>query len=378
MNIPVTRPVLGEEEIAAVADRLLSGWLVQGPKVAEFEALWATFVGAPHAKATSSCTTALHLALIGVGVGPGDEVIVPSFTWVATANVVEYCGATPVLVDVDPVTFNIDPLAAERAVTSRTKAIMPVHVFGLSADMDPILQLARRHDLRVVEDGACACGSLYKGRHVGTFGDVGCFSFHPRKAITTGEGGMLTTGSADLGRLFEVLRSHGAESSDLARHSSENGFALPEFNVLGFNYRMTDIQGAIGVEQMHKLPSILEARRAVAHRYLDELADVTAVSLPFEPEGYRHVYQSFVIMVEDSQAGRDKLALGLQEAGIASRQGTHAVHTLGYYQKKYDWSPSDCPNALRADRQSLTLPVFAGMTWEEQSYVIANVRAAFS
>jgi len=376
MKLPVTKPCLGQEEIQAVAERLLSGWVVQGPKVAEFERLWAEFVGARFARATSSCTTALHLALLSLGVDPGDEVIVPAFTWVATANAVEYCSAKPVFVDIDPRTFNIDPAQIESKITPRTKVILPVHEFGLSADMDAIMAVARKHNLHIVEDAACACGTRYHGQHVGTFGDVGCFSFHPRKAITTGEGGMLTTDDKDKARLFEVLRSHGSETSDLARHE-EKSFALPEFNKLGFNYRMTDIQGAIGVEQMKKLDWILEQRRARVHRYTQQLSGLPGLVLPIEPERYTHVYQSYVTLVEGGHAERDRVALALQDKGIATRQGTHALHALGYYREKYDFKPEDCPNAWAADQQSMALPLYATMTDEEQDYVISSMREVF-
>lgn len=375
MKIPVTRPVFGDEEIDAVAACLRSGWVVQGPKVAEFEALWAGYTGARFARATTSCTTALHLAMIAIGIEPGDEVIVPAFTWVATANAVEYCGATPVFADIDLRTFNLDPAAIEARITPRTKAIVPVHEFGLSADMTAILEIAARHDLRVVEDAACATGTRHQGRHVGTFGDVGCFSFHPRKAISTGEGGMLTTDDETAATLVEVLRSHGAEESDLARHAGTGGFALPEFNRLGFNYRMTDIQAAIGVEQMARLEGILEVRRSLAARYDEALGDLDGLRTPFEPVGDTHVYQSYVTFVEDGHEARDRLAARLGDEGIASRQGTHAVHALGYYRDRYDLSPGDFPNAWAADRQSLTLPVFAGMSDEEHAHVVAAVRA---
>ena len=374
MNIPITKPVLGEEEAAAVAECLRSGWLVQGPKVAEFEQLWQEYTGARYARATSSCTTALHLALIGVGVGPGDEVIVPAFTWVATPNAVEYCGARPVFVDIDLATFNLDVDAIEDAITERTRAIVVVHEFGLAADMTPLLAVARRHGLAVVEDAACGCGALYEGRHVGTFGDAGCFSFHPRKAITTGEGGMVTTESERIAHDVELLRTHGAEASDLARHIGGRGFALPEFNRLGFNYRMTDIQAAIGVVQMGRLQSVLDDRRAVAHRFTAELQDLPNITVPLEPDGRRHVYQSYVTLVGDRGEDRDRVAVALQDEGITTRQGTHAVHALGYYRQKYGYAPEDMPNAWLADQQSLTLPVYASMTDEEQSYVITQVR----
>jgi perosamine synthetase len=378
MSIPVTRPVIGDEEIAAVAECLRSGWLVQGPKVAEFEQLWQTYTGAGYARATTSCTTALHLALLAVGIKPGDEVIVPAFTWVATPNSVEFCGATPVFVDIDPTTFNIDVAAIETAITPQTVAIMPVHEFGLSADMDPLMSVARKHGLKVVEDAACACGSLYRGQHVGTFGDAGAFSFHPRKAITTGEGGMVTTDDGQMAHVVEVLRSHGAEASDLERHASSDGFALPEFNRLGYNYRMTDLQGAIGIAQMGRLAGVLQARREVAQRFSEELSGLTGLTVPVEPAGTRHVYQSYVTMIGESGKERNRVAHALQEAGIATRQGTHAVHALGYYRDKYGLSPEDMPNAWRADRQSLTLPVYAGMSDEEQTYVITQVRKVLS
>lgn len=374
MNIPVTKPIMGQEEVSAVAECLLSGWLVQGPKVAEFERLWREYSGATFARATTSCTTALHLALLAVGVRPGDEVIVPAFTWVATANAVEYCGARPVFVDIDPTTFNIDVSAIEAAITPRTRAVVPVHEFGLAADMDPLLDIAARHGLKVVEDAACASGSLYASRHVGTFGDAGAFSFHPRKAITTGEGGMVTSGDPGIDRVVEVLRSHGAETSDLARHTGGRGFELPEFNLLGYNYRMTDVQAAIGIVQMGRLETTVAARREVAQRFTDELAGIPSLTLPSEPAGSRHAFQSYVTMVEDSGDDRDRVALALQQEGIATRQGTHAVHALGYYRTKYGYSPQDMPHAWRADRQSLTLPVYAGMTDEEQSYVVSRVR----
>jgi perosamine synthetase len=378
MNIPVTKPCLGQEEIRAVADRLISGWVVQGPKVREFEERYAAFVGSRFARATTSCTTALHLSLLALGIGPGDEVLVPAFTYVATANAVLYCGATPVFVDIDIRTFNVDVAQIESRITDRTRMILPVHEFGLSADMDAILAVAGKHELLVVEDAACACGARYRGRHVGTFGKAGCFSFHPRKAITTGEGGMITTNDERLAQQIDVLRAHGASTSDLARHQSKDGFVLPEFNELGYNYRMTDIQGAIGVEQMKKLGWILDQRCARAERYTAQLAGIPGLQTPFVPQGYEHVYQSYVTLVEASPEERDRVALELQGRGIATRQGTHAVHALGLYRKRFGLRPEDYPVAWKADRQSMTLPLYATMTDEEQDYVVEHVREILS
>jgi perosamine synthetase len=384
VNIPVTKPCLGQEEIGAVAERLLGGWVVQGPKVREFEEAFAAYVGARFARATTSCTTALHLALLCLGVGPGDEVIVPALTYVATANAVLYCGATPVFVDIDVPTFDIDAGAIEAKITPRTKVILPVHEFGLPADMPAILAIANRRGVAVLEDAACATGSRLGGRHVGTFGRAGCFSFHPRKAITTGEGGMIVTDDEELAAHVEVLRSHGASVSDFARHQAQAqaegqgqaaapSFALPDFDELGFNYRMTDIQAAIGVEQMKKLPWILSARQARAARYTELLSRQRGLALPTTPAGTEHAFQSYVTMVQGGHAERDRVALALQARGIATRQGTHAVHALGLYRSRFGLSPEECPNAWRADRQSMTLPLYATMTDEEQDYVVRNI-----
>ncbi len=375
MNIPVTKPVLGEEEIKAVAERLLGGWVVQGPKVREFEEQFAKYAGTKYAKATTSCTTALHLALITLGIGPGDEVLVPALTYVATANSVVYCGAKPVFVDIDLATFNMDVNRIESKIGPRTKAIMPVHEFGLAADMDAIMAIAKKHDLPVIEDAACATGTRYHGRHIGGIGKLGCFSFHPRKAITSGEGGMITTDDEAIAARIEVLRSHGASMSDLARHEKGGaGFVLPDFDELGFNYRMTDIQAAIGVEQMKKLPWILSARQERAKRFSEKLAGIPGLTLPVTPDGYEHAFQSYVTLVDKSHEERDRVALALQAKGIATRQGTHAVHALGYYRTKFGTKVEDCPVAWKADRQSMTLPLYATMTDEEQDYVVHHVK----
>ena len=374
MKIPIAKPYFGPEEKQAVIEPLNTGWVVQGPKVQEFENMVARVIGVEHAIAVSSCTTALHLALVGLVIGIGDEVIVPSFTYVATANAIEYAGATPVFCDIDLDTFNIDVKQIESKITDKTKAIIPVHLFGLSADMNPIMKLAEKYGLKIIEDAACALAAQYEGRAAGGIGDVGCFSFHPRKIITTGEGGMLITNNSNLAERLRALRSHGATISDLARHK-KGGFLLPEFNLLGYNYRMTDLQGAIGVEQMKKLDWIIENRIRLAQRYDEMLEDIDWLKIPYVPPNSKHTYQSYVTLVtENSPLSRNDIMQKLEDAGVSTRQGTHAVHTLGYYKQKYGFQESDFQNSLKADRQSMALPLFPQMTDEEQNYVVKGIK----
>jgi len=379
MNIPITKPYLGEEEKKAVNEVIDSGWLVQGKKVAEFEDMFCQYTGARFAKATTSCTTALHLALVALGLGPGDEVLLPAFTFIASANAIEYTGAKPVFIDIDLKTFNIDPLKVEKYLEkdkkegSKVRAIMPVHLFGLCTDMDPIMELAAHYNLCVIEDAACALGSLYNSRHAGTIGHIGCFSFHPRKPITTGEGGMLTTNSPDVATVVQSLRDHGAATTDLTRHEKGDSL-LPGYSILGYNYRMTDIQGAIGVEQMKKFPGIIKRKIEKAGRYNRGLQDIRWLQTPYVPKGYKHTYQSYVILTRDSQI-RNLAMWNLKEKGIATRQGTHAVHILDYYKQKYNIKANDYTNALAADERSLTLPLYPQMTSEEQEYVIEYIRS---
>ncbi|MEW6096956.1 MAG: DegT/DnrJ/EryC1/StrS family aminotransferase [bacterium] len=370
MKIPITKPYFTEDEEKAVIEVLRSGWVCQGAKVAEFETQFADWTQAKYAIATSSCTTALHLTLIACGIGAGNEVIVPSFTFVATANAVEYQQAKPVFVDISLKSFNLDVEKIEEKITRKTKAIIPVHLFGLSAEMGPILELATKYNLKVIEDAACGIGTKYKGKPVGTFGDAGCFSFHPRKSVTTGEGGMITTDDSGIAEKVKMLRDHGASVSDIERHK-KGEFTLPEYNLVGYNYRMTDIQGALGIAQMKKLELILERRRELAQRYNEALKDISWISLPWEMTGYHHTYQSYVLLInDDAPVLRDDLALRLINKGISVRQGTHAVHTLGYYRQKYNIEPADFPASLKAHNQSLTLPLYFNMSAEEQNYVI--------
>lgn len=383
MTIPITKPFFGPQELQAVQRPLESGWVVQGPFVRQFEEQFSAFTGVPFSIATSSCTTALHIAVAALELKPGDEVIVPAFTWVSTANVVEYMDARPVFCDIDLRTFNIDASQIQALITPRTVGIIPVHLFGLCADMGPILEIAQEHNLWLVEDAACAFGAWYDGKHAGTLGDVGCFSFHPRKSITTGEGGMLTTQREDLDRLARSLRDHGASRSDLARHTGKAAFLLAEYNHLGYNYRMTDIQGALGCAQMERAEWILDQRSRCARLYDEMLAEVAWLERPMVPDGYVHGYQAYVCLFRPEEPTlanvprlhqlRNELMMRLEAKGIATRQGTHAVVIQGYYAEKYGLQPEQFPNAYLADRLSLTLPLYPQMTDEEQTLVFDSL-----
>ena len=392
MKVPITRPWFDDAEKNAIVKPLETGWVVQGPYVAEFEKKFAAFTGAKYAFATSNCTTALHLGLLALGIGPGDRVIVPSFTFIASANVVEYVGATPVFCDIDLTTYNINVEQVRRLLESdidRTiKAVMPVNLFGLCADLLAVMELAEEFDLKVIEDSACGLGGSIDGKHSGTFGHVGCFSFHPRKAITTGEGGMIVTDDPQIAEKVASLRDHGGTKSDRERHLAKGGFALPDYNVVGYNYRMTDFQGAIGTCQMDKLQAILDTRRTLAARYDRDLnCGLGKIKPPLIPQGYLSGYQAYVGLyidgdntaeltvnkIDELGAERNKLMANLEESGISTRQGTHAVHIQGYYKKKYSLRESDYINSYTADRLTIALPLFHGMSNEEYAYVIERL-----
>ena len=385
--IPITKPVFDESDFALIQEPLKTGWVVQGKFVKQFEDTFAAMTRSAHAIATTSCTTAMHTSVAALRLKPGDEVLVPAFTWIATPNCVEYMGARPVFVDVDLATFNVDVQEIERQITPRTRGIIPVHLFGLSADMGAIMDIARRHGLWVMEDAACGFDSWYRGRHVGTFSELGCFSFHPRKAITTGEGGMIVTQNDHLAALCRTLRDHGASRSDLERHRGKASFLLGEFHELGFNFRMTDIQAALGVAQMEKAQKIMAGRRAAAERYDTALAGSEWLQLPFRHQDYIHGMQSYVCLfrpeaptmsnVERLSDCRNKIMSSLEESGIITRQGTHAPPHLHYYAEKYGIHPEDFPNAYMAELLSLTLPLYSSMSNEETERVVSELSAAF-
>ena len=384
MKISIARTSLQQNEIESVLGPLQSGWLVQGPKVREFEEKWSAFTGAEHSIAVTSCTTALHLSLAALGFGAGDEAIVPAFTWISTANVVEHLGGKVVFCDIDLSTFNIDVNIIEELITPKTKAILPVHLFGLSAEMEPILALAKKHNLWVVEDAACGFGSKLNGKHAGTFGDTGCFSFHPRKAITTGEGGMVTTNNAELAEKLRRLRDHGAAMSDLQRHLGPKPYLLADHPDAGYNQRMTDIQGALGSAQMDRAAEIIAERQRLAHRYDEAFADLDWLQTPSNLDDYEHGYQSYPCLfhpkrinastIKQINQERNQWMEELQEKGISTRPATHAVHMLDFYKTKYNLKPEDFPNAFAANDCSISLPLFHGMTEEEQDYVIRVVK----
>ncbi|MGE5473047.1 MAG: DegT/DnrJ/EryC1/StrS family aminotransferase [Ignavibacteriales bacterium] len=400
-NIPIMIPYFSEDEISNIADVLKSGWVAQGPKVTDFENAVAAHEKVGFGIGTTSCTTALHLALVAMGIGEGDDVIVPSFTFIATANAVTYTGATPILVDIDENTFNISIQSVLKKIEegytrnsaknvfenkktgNALKAIIPVHLFGLCANIPEINRIAQEYKLLVLEDAACALGAKIGEIHQGGFGNPSCLSFHPRKSITTGEGGMVLTDNKELADRIKILRTHGASVSAANRHK-KGGYLLPDFDELGFNYRMTDIQAAVGIAQIKKFDWITEERRKKVRKYNNLLKEIAWIKTPTEPEGYFHTYQSYVCMIntealrckttEDANEFRNQMMEKLEENGIATRQGTHAVHLLNYYKNKYNLATDYCINAYKADKLSLTLPLYVQMNDDDQEYVVDNIK----
>lgn len=370
--IRLTKPSIEADDLQAVSQVLDSGMLVQGPKVADLEAAITEFVGVEQAVAVSNCTAALHLALLGLDARPGDLVLVTAYSWIATANVIELCGAQPVFVDIDPATFNLDPEQLEtvlkrlwdvRATRRRVRAILPVHTFGQLADMTAIMAVADRYGIPVVEDAACALGATVAGRQAGTWGRIGCFSFHPRKAITTGEGGMVVTNDQQIAWQIRALRNHGQDPS--ARPAD---FVRP-----GFNYRLTDFQAALGLTQLAKLKRIVASRRAAAGRY-DELLAGTTVQPPHVRAGASPVYQSYVTLLPTSAArARDEIIARLKERGIETNIGTVHMPATSYYRRRYGYQDGDFPVTDDVYARSLTLPLFESISLAEQQRVVHHL-----
>ncbi len=385
--IPITKAIFEQDDLEIIQEPLRSGWVVQGKFVKEFEDRFSEFCGIEYSIATTSCTTALHILMSALNVKPGDEVIVPAFTWVATANCVEYMGAKPVFVDVDLNTFNIDVNKIPERLNGDTKGIIPVHLFGLLADMDSIVEIAKQKDLFIVEDAACAFDSWYKGKHAGSFGNGGAFSFHPRKSITTGEGGMITTNNSELDSLCRTLRDHGASRSDYTRHSEKYSFLLAEYRHLGYNFRMTDIQGALGVSQMNKAKRIMEQRRYAASLYDEMLDGLEWIQLPYKNPDYIHGYQSYVCLFQPETPSlnncdnlhnvRNEIMVNLESKGIITRQGTHSAAHVDFYREKYNIKNEDFPNSYIAEKLSITLPLYAGMSEIEVNTVVSELKTEF-
>jgi perosamine synthetase len=385
-TIPITRPVLGEAEAAATRRVILSGWVTQGPETAAFEREFAAYVGAEHACAVSNCTVALHLALLAVGVRPGDEVITVSHSFIASANSIRYAGAVPVFVDIEPETFNLNPALVEAAVSERTRAILCVHQIGMPCDLPAIMAVARRHGLPVIEDAACAVGSeiLWDGaweKAGRPRGDIACFSFHPRKLLTTGDGGMLTTANPEWDRCFRLWRQHGMSVPDTVRHGA-NQVVFEDYLVLGYNYRMTDLQAALGREQLKRLPEAVAQRRRMAARYTELLADVPGVRPPPEPSWARSNWQSYCVWLPKGRDQRRVMQSMLDE-GIATRRGVMCAHREPAFAPgtwKFSPAAGGPAAALRyseaAQEQAILLPLFHELTEAEQDTVVLALRKA--
>ena len=386
--IPVARPWLDEQEAEAARRAILSGWVTQGPEVKAFEGEFATVVGARHACAVSSCTTALHLALKAVGVGPGDEVVTVSHSFIATANSIRYCGAIPVFVDIEPGMYNMNPPLIEPAISERTRAILCVHQMGMPCDLRSISEVARQHGLPVVEDAACAIGSEVKWQgewqRIGKpHGDVACFSFHPRKLLTTGDGGMLTTSNPDYDRQFRLWRQHSMSVPDTARHAARS-VIFEEYAELGYNYRLTDIQAAIGRVQLTRLPEMLARRRQLARRYFELLSSIPGLGLPVEPEWAHSNWQSFCVRLPEG-ADQRTVMQSMLDASISTRRGIMNAHLEPAYRHE-PWKCAhgkngDCTclqESEKAHQRCIILPLYDQMTEDEQTRVVSTLQTIAS
>jgi dTDP-4-amino-4,6-dideoxygalactose transaminase len=360
----LTIPFTDDRELEELNEVLASGYLTQGSKVAKFERKVAQHVGSKYAFAMSSCTTSLHLSLVVLDIGPGDEVLVSDFTFPASANVVVQVGAKPILVDIELDTFTMDVDDLQSKITDHTKAIMPVHAFGCAADMDPIIKLAAEYGIPVVEDAATALGTKYYDRFCGAIGTLGCFSFHPRKVITTGEGGMIITDNEHLAERIRLLRSHGGV---------KNGYWY-RYEAAGYNYRLSDLQGAIGIAQMEKLQMIIDRRKKLARQLKDLLKDIEKIGIPTDPPWGGHIYQSFVIILNE-ELDRDLIIHNLRTKGIEATIGTYAVHDQPFYQRKYGYISGQLPNSHFAFHNTITIPLYPQMNDAEVNLLANELRA---
>lgn len=372
--IPIAKPYLTPEDAQAAYDTILTGWITQGPRVAEFEEKFASYTGAKYAVAVSNCTTALHLAMIVAGIKAGDEVICPTMSYIATANSIKYVGAKPVFAEVNPVTYNLDVDDVARRITQKTKAILLVHQIGMPADIDAFAALAKKHNLHLIEDAACAAGSSYKGKKIGSHSSLVCFSLHPRKVISTGDGGFVTTDNEAYYQRIKLLRQHGMSINDRVRHES-NKVMFEDHVEVGYNYRMTDIQAAVGIQQLAKLDWIVAERRKIAQRYQEAFADIPFIRIPQEAEGYFSNFQSFSIYLKkDCPVSRNDLMQKMLDAGVSTRRGIMTAHRETAY--KEECAGLSMPVSEDAADNSIILPLYIPMKTEDIETVIRTFRSS--
>jgi dTDP-4-amino-4,6-dideoxygalactose transaminase len=370
--IPIAKPFLDEAEAMAAHDTILSGWITQGPKVQEFEEKFAAYTGSEYAVAVSNCTTGLHLAMLVAGIGPGDEVICPSMSYIATANCIVYCGATPVFAEINPLTYNLDIHDVKARITPKTKAILLVHQIGMPADIDAFTALAKERDLILIEDAACAAGSEYKGKRIGCHSDLVCFSFHPRKVISTGDGGMVTTSRADFAARMKLLRQHGMSITDRVRHGSSK-IVFEDHLEVAYNYRLTDIQAAVGIKQLEKLDRIVEGRRNIARQYHQLLGDIDCIRLPEEPQGCISNWQSYSIyLLNRAPIDRNELMQRMLDAGVSTRRGIMTSHRETAYVKRN--GIISLPVTEDACDRSIIIPLYVPMSDDDVNTVALTFR----
>lgn len=375
MEVPFHRAAVGEEEAQAVAEVIRGGWMTMGPKTFEFEKEFANYLGVDDAIAVSTGTAALHLALEAAGIRAGDEVLLPTTTFTATAEAVSYLGALPVLADIDPVTMNIDVDDASRRITPQTKAIIPVHMAGLPCEMDDIHHLARRHHLRVIEDAAHALPSLYHGKRIGQISEFTCFSFYATKTLTTGEGGMVTSDNAEAAKRMRLMRLHGIERDAWKRYRSDGSWRY-EVTEAGFKYNLTDLQSAIGLVQLAKCDALSDARRAIAKRYSEAFSRVDSLVIPAAPADRATSWHLYILRIRDGVRGlkRDDFLEELRHRGVGCSVHFIPLHLHPFYQRAYGYRPGDFPNAETQFQSCLSLPIYPGMTDDAVEHVIESVQ----
>jgi len=369
--IPIAKPYLTKDEAQAAYDTILSGWITQGPRVAEFEEKFANYTGAKYAVAVSNCTTGLHLAMIVAGIKSGDEVICPSMSYIATANCIKYVGATPVFAEVSSHTYNLDIVDTEKKITSKTKAILLVHQIGMPADIDAFQTLCRKYNLKLIEDAACAAGSSYNGNKIGSHSELVCFSLHPRKVISTGDGGMITTNNEDYYNRLKLLRQHGMSINDRVRHESSK-IIFEDHLEIGYNYRMTDIQASVGIKQLEKLDWIIEERRKIAKQYHEALKDIQCIQLPIEADGFFSNYQSYSIYLKDNcPLRRNDLMQKMLDSGISTRRGIMTIHRETAY--KIECISNKLPISEEVSDNSIIIPLYVPMEPEDVEKIITHL-----